>query len=181
MALTKNRMTTFTTQEGVVGLQLELRYYQLLTNPKEIFSYLTPLSITEIWQLDQSPLWSDWEDFIPKPNGKSKIIETPKPMPNLNIKIILWNIRGGSSDTFIPHALTIIQAQNPSIFIILETKSDDSRARHVCRRLGFMDFKAIPASGLRGGIWLFWKNNVDLILYNERPNYFHSLFHFSPS
>ena len=128
--------------------------------------------------MDQSPIWNDWEDFIP--HGKDKISDPPKYMPNLNMKVILWNIRGGSSDTYIPHALTIIQAQNPSIFIILKTKSDESRARQVCRRLGFLDFKAISVAGLRGGIWLLRKNNVDLVLYNERPNYFHSLFHFSP-
>ena len=121
MTLTENRPTSFTILERVVGLQMEFRYCQLLTNPKEIFSYVTPLSITEIviWQLDQSPLWNDWEDFNPKPHGKNKSPDPLKSMPNLNIKIILWNIRGGSSDTFIPHALTIIQAQNPSILSFL--------------------------------------------------------------
>ena len=178
MALTKNRLTTFTVHPGVVGLQLELRFCQILENPKEIFSYLTPLSLTEIWALDQSQHWNDWEDFIPKSHREGK--EVPIMMPDLNIKIALWNIRGGNTDSFIPHALTIIQLQHPTIFIVLETKADENRARTICRKLGFNDFRAIPSSGLRAGIWLFWKNCVDLILYTEKRNYFHSLFHFNP-
>lgn len=33
--------------------------------------------------------------------------------------------------------------------------------------------------GTRGGIWVFWKYGIDLVLFYERsPNYFHALFHF---
>ncbi|XP_056688797.1 uncharacterized protein [Spinacia oleracea] len=69
-------------------------------------------------------------------------------------------------------------SQRPSIFILLETRSDDYRAQEVMIQLKFNQFKVISPTDKRGGIWLFWKNTIDLILFSEDVNQFHVLFHF---
>ncbi|XP_048490396.1 uncharacterized protein LOC125492264 [Beta vulgaris subsp. vulgaris] len=97
------------------------------------------------------------------------------------MKIIIWNVRGASNNTFVPHAWDVVRLNKPSIFIIFETKAEECRARQVTRLLGFDDFKAIPPHGLKGGIWLMWKKSIELVSWSEvSPYYFHSLFKFSP-
>nr|XP_021842389.1 uncharacterized protein LOC110782531 [Spinacia oleracea] len=94
------------------------------------------------------------------------------------MKVCVWNVRGASRDGFIPTAWNIIESQHPSIFILLETKSDDYRAKEVMMQLHFTQFKVISPTDKRGGIWLFWKNSIDLVLFSEDVNQFHVLFHF---
>ncbi|XP_057248280.1 uncharacterized protein LOC130590240 [Beta vulgaris subsp. vulgaris] len=98
------------------------------------------------------------------------------------MKIIAWNVRGASNNAFVPHAWDVVRFHNPSIFVIFETKAEECRARQVSKLLGFDDFKAMPPHGLKGGIWLMWKRNIDLVSWSEvSPYYFHSLFKFSPN
>ncbi|KAL2902013.1 Immunoglobulin superfamily member 6 [Bienertia sinuspersici] len=94
----------------------------------------------------------------------------------IDMKIILWNIGwgGGDTDEFIPRAWEIIYKHHLTIFIFLETKSDDVRARKVLLRLGFQKSKCVHLHGRR--------EKVDLVLFNEgNDDFFHALFHFSPN
>ena len=112
----------------------------------------------------------------------SNTIPHSKNLPDLKMKIITWNVRGASNNAFVPHAWDVVHIHKPSILIIFETKAEECRARQVTRLLGFDDFKAMPPHGLKGGIWLMWKRNVDLVSWSEvSPYYFHSLFKFSPN
>lgn len=45
-------------------------------------------------------------------------------------------------------------------------------------QLKFHDYRVVQSTNRRGGIWLFWKNTVDLTLFSEETNLFHVLFHF---
>ncbi|XP_048491336.1 uncharacterized protein LOC125492674 [Beta vulgaris subsp. vulgaris] len=76
----------------------------------------------------------------------------------------------------------LIFRENSVNLFVEPTKAEECRARQVTRLLGFDDFKAIPPHGLKGGIWLMWKNSVELVSWSEvSPYYFHSLFKFSPN
>ncbi|XP_021753742.1 uncharacterized protein LOC110719145 [Chenopodium quinoa] len=94
------------------------------------------------------------------------------------MKFILWNVRGACRDEFIPHARHLVNIHKSTVFVFLETKSDDLRARQIMLQLGFHDFKAIEANDKRGGIWLLWKSTVDIADYKEDFSFFHVLFHF---
>lgn len=98
------------------------------------------------------------------------------------MKIVLWNVCGATRNEFIPHAWEVIAAHKLSIFIILETKSDGCRATQVSKLLGFDAFEFVKPNGLRGEIWLMYKNSVELIQYQEgiTRNFFHALFKFTP-
>lgn len=89
----------------------------------------------------------------------------------INYNLFYWN-------EFIHSAWSIIDAQNLSVFILLETRSDDHRAREVMQQLRFHDFRVVPPTDKRGGVWLFWKNTIDLILFSSAENMFHVLFKF---
>lgn len=109
-----------------------------------------------------SHIWSDWEPYMPQMKRKGKEftsdnLRVPKALPNLKMKIIVWNVRGASNNAFVPHAWDVVRLNKPSSFIIFEAKAEECRARQVTRLLGFDDFKAIPPYGLKGGIWLMWK------------------------
>uniref|UniRef100_A0A803LUB2 RNase H type-1 domain-containing protein n=1 Tax=Chenopodium quinoa TaxID=63459 RepID=A0A803LUB2_CHEQI len=97
------------------------------------------------------------------------------------MKVVLWNVRGATRNDFIPHAWDIIATHKPSIFIILEAKSNGVRALEVSRMLGFDGLRFIEPNGSRGGIWLMFNAGVELILYNPKSiNFFHALFKFKP-
>ncbi|XP_056685482.1 uncharacterized protein [Spinacia oleracea] len=94
------------------------------------------------------------------------------------MKICMWNVRGANRNLFLSHAKEIGFNQNPDIFIFLETKADGSRARETMLALKFSDFRVVRPIGTRGGIWMFWKKTVDMVLFDAENTYFHSLFHF---
>ncbi|KAL2929294.1 Phenylalanine-4-hydroxylase [Bienertia sinuspersici] len=103
-----------------------------------------------------------------------------RPLPDLNKKIVLWNIRGRNGDEFILHALEIISKHKPTIFIFL-TKADELRGRQIQYRLGFQNFRYINPHGKPGGVWLFWQSIVNIVLFNDgNVDFFHALFHFIP-
>lgn len=94
------------------------------------------------------------------------------------MKICMWNVRGANRNLFMDHAKEVIANQHPDIFIFLETKSDDSRAREVMMELHFHDYRVVRPMATRGGIWIFWKNTIDIVLFDAESNYLHALFHF---
>ncbi|XP_056697424.1 uncharacterized protein [Spinacia oleracea] len=101
-----------------------------------------------------------------------------RPLPNLKMKICLWNVRGACRKDFLPAAWSIIEEQHPHVFVLFETKSDDYRAKEVMFQLKFNDYRVIPPNDKRGGIWLFWKYEVDLVLFTAETSHFHVLFNF---
>ncbi|XP_021764620.1 uncharacterized protein LOC110729219 [Chenopodium quinoa] len=171
-------MKIFMIKKGVLGLQVEVNFWETLNTIRELNLMVLPLKIHDIVLMDRQMTWSDWDKFDPLfCNGFP-----PSEFPDLNMKIVMWNVRGAFRNEFIPHAWDVIVAHKLSIFIILETKSDGTRYTRVSKLLGFDKFEFIKPNGLRGGIWLMYNNNVQLIDYVEghTRNYFHALFKFSP-
>ena len=177
----------FQIQREVVGIQLETRHSLFVREKLEINAMVSPISLMDTWSLGMSQIWKDWEEFLPQMSKKGKEVMNnpsgkPKPLPNLKMKIIIWNVCGASNNAFVPHAWDVVRLNKPSIFIIFEAKAEECRVRQVTRLLGFDDFKAIPPHGLKGGIWLMWKKSIELVSWSEvSPYYFHSLFKFSPN
>lgn len=80
-----------------------------------------------------------------------------------------------------PHAWDLVKEHNPSILVLLETKSGRDRARQIAKKLHFDDFRTVNPLGKRGGIFLFWKNSIVLEDFVEdNRESFHALFQFDP-
>lgn len=45
-------------------------------------------------------------------------------------------------------------------------------------RLRFNDYKVVRPTDKRGGIRMFWKNTINLVLFTADTNHFLALFHF---
>lgn len=183
LGASQNHMVCFLVRREVVGMQLELNYFQMMGKPQEIISLVTPMKIEDIYALNQQRNWMDWERFlVPNPCNSSALpLVSSRPLPNLNMKVIFWNIRGACTDRFLPHALELVHSHRPTIFIVLETKASDERAQFIQRRLNYDNLRTVQPLGKRGGLWMFWKDSVDLVDFvPNTPHYFHALFHFSP-
>ncbi|XP_021855317.1 uncharacterized protein [Spinacia oleracea] len=171
----------FITRSQVVGVQIQARYSKVPMRPKEVHALVTPIRLEDVGPMGVMEFWRDWEEFYmpPYPNPSSTPqVNLQRPLPCLNMKLILWNVRGASKDDFLPYARNIVSNQNPVAFIFLETKADDLRANQVRTQLGFHEFRVVPATSMRGGIWLFWKKDIDLVNYATGDFNFHALFHF---
>lgn len=91
--------------------------------------------------------------------------------------VLLWNIQGVGTNEFVPHLKTLLHIHNPDIVILLETKAGEDKARQDMKQLGFCGYKVAPLVGRKGGIWMIWKTNVQLINFMGPSNrYFHYLF-----
>ncbi|XP_021761442.1 uncharacterized protein LOC110726271 [Chenopodium quinoa] len=145
---------------------------------------MEPLALEDTLTLKQSAAWKDWEKELPfiHPTELKSASYNLLEFPNLNMKIIVWNVRGANRDEFIPQAMDIIATHKPSNFIVLEAKSNGIRAKNVSKLLGFDGLQFIDPNDTRGGIWILYKPTVKLILYDDdRKNYFHALFKFNPN
>lgn len=102
---------------------------------------INAVTLMDSWGLRLYPLW---EEYIPIRSSKGKEpmgMTGPKPLPNLRMKIIAWNVRGASTNAFVPRAWDVIRFHKASIFIFFETKTEKCRARQVIRILDFHDSK----------------------------------------
>ncbi|XP_021765748.1 uncharacterized protein LOC110730268 isoform X1 [Chenopodium quinoa] len=178
-----NLMILAQTQGEVVGLRVDVNFLETSLTTREIQSTLSPLSMIDIFPTPQAQQWEDRKMALPPipPTELKEEYLSPPSFPNLNMKVVLWNVRGATRNDFIPHAWDIIATHKPSIFIILEAKSNGVRALEVSRMLGFDGLRFIEPNGSRGGIWLMFNAGVELILYNPKSiNFFHALFKFKP-
>ncbi|XP_021736898.1 uncharacterized protein LOC110703402 [Chenopodium quinoa] len=174
----EHHMKIFTITKEVVGLQVEVNFWETTNTIREVNSMVVPLKMHDVVLMNRAESWREWDKFDPLFSKGNPVTS----YPDLNMKIVLWNVRGATRNEFIPHAWEVIAAHKPNIFILLETKSDGNRASQVSKLLGFDGFQFINPNGLRGGIWLMYKNSVELTDYqdNHARNYFHALFKFSP-
>ena len=53
----------------------------------------------------------------------------------------------------------------------LETKCSGEHAEGICNRLKFDHWCLVEALGLSGGIWLLWKDTIDLLILKTHPQF----------
>lgn len=63
----------------------------------------------------------------------------------------------------------LIKTHNPTVMALLETKISGSRANEVCKNLNFSNWVRIEAIGYSGGIWIFWKKDMDVSVCLMHP------------
>uniref|UniRef100_A0A803N1W5 Uncharacterized protein n=1 Tax=Chenopodium quinoa TaxID=63459 RepID=A0A803N1W5_CHEQI len=140
-----HHMKIFLIKREEVGFQLEVNFWETVNTIRELNAMMIPLKIHDVVLMDGNYAWRDWDKFDPLCS-----MEDPIPsFPDLNMKIVMWNVRGATRNEFIPPAWDVIMTHKPSVFILLETKSDGCRAAEVSKLLGFDHSKFINPNGLR--------------------------------
>jgi hypothetical protein len=78
------------------------------------------------------------------------------------MKILAWNCRGLALAPTIRVLRALICSHRPDLLFLSETKVSSSRYPFLLHGFGFVDMLEVPLVGSRGGIFLTWKEGVDL-------------------
>lgn len=87
------------------------------------------------------------------------------------MKIISWNCQRAASKRFMRAAMHFIKKYRPSCFCLLETKMSGQGAGDVCFRLGFDHWIRVEAVGMSGGIWVLWKDELNITVIRTHPQF----------
>lgn len=74
---------------------------------------------------------------------------------------ISWNCHILARGPAVRALRALIRKVNPVIVFVMETKLSDSAFANTSMRLRFQNFLSVPSLGLRGGLVLLWRPNVD--------------------
>ena len=74
------------------------------------------------------------------------------------MKLLAWNCRGLRNRRAVQELVDIVQAQGPTIVLLLETWSDQDHMEWVHCQLKFDGCFIVPSNGRGGGLALLWKD-----------------------
>ncbi|KAL3533572.1 hypothetical protein ACH5RR_007093 [Cinchona calisaya] len=75
---------------------------------------------------------------------------------------VIWNGRGVNKPRFKKTINDICELHNPHILVLIETKTKGYMAKKLSDTLGFSHVHIIDTIGFAGGIWMFWKTDVQV-------------------
>jgi exonuclease III len=87
----------------------------------------------------------------------SKVSTSPSPM-----KILAWNCRGLARSPTIRALRALIRIHRPDMVFLSETKVSSSHFHPSLFGLGFSAWLKVPPFGFQGGLYLAWKQGVDI-------------------
>ena len=82
---------------------------------------------------------------------------------------IVWNCRGVGNSRTVRDLDDLVRSHNPKLVFLSETMISESRVKSLRWRLGLKGCLAVDSHGKRGGIALFWDENIliDLLSMGE--------------
>jgi exonuclease III len=82
---------------------------------------------------------------------------------------MFWNCRGLGNYATIRELCTLVAQNRPSVLCVLETQVQNNRVKNLARSLGFDNCYAVSSDGRKGGIAMYWNNNLtmELIHYSQ--------------
>ncbi|XP_074268116.1 uncharacterized protein LOC141591623 [Silene latifolia] len=96
---------------------------------------------------------------------------TNAPLMPASMNILYWNCRGIARPSFRTHLSYLINAHNPSIVILSETRVSSPNCLSIVRKLPFDSVELLDPVGFTGGIIILWngvKTAVPLIKKGEQ-------------
>ena len=80
----------------------------------------------------------------------------------MSISIMFWNVQGAASGEFRCSFRTIIKNYNPSMVVLMEPCISEVKADDFIKKSGFDYSHRVEAVGFSGGIWLLWRNSIEV-------------------
>ncbi|XP_057999359.1 uncharacterized protein LOC110643786 [Hevea brasiliensis] len=74
--------------------------------------------------------------------------------------IVTWNIQGAAGRHSLRALKDLCRHHKSMILVLIETKISGPRADVISLSLGFGNWVRVEATGLSGGIWIFWNTDV---------------------
>ena len=84
---------------------------------------------------------------------------------------LAWNCRGLGNLRTGRELVKIIQAKDPAVVFLAETLTDDARLEVIQRSIGFDHRWVVPRVGRGGGLDLYWKVSINLMVEDSDRYY----------
>ena len=89
-----------------------------------------------------------------------------------------WNCQGLGNVLTIRRVKEIHRSISPDVMFLMETKNSDEFIKSKFQCLHYEHQFSIPPNGLSGGLYLFWKEGVDISILDSSPNMIYTLITF---
>lgn len=90
---------------------------------------------------------------------------------------LIWNARGLGSPRAFRSLRQLIADHNPSLLFISESKVSRNKCQRWREIFGFSGQFIVDANGKRGGLLLFWKSNMEVVIQSFSKGHIDSIIH----
>lgn len=87
------------------------------------------------------------------------------------MSLLCWNCRELGNPQTIRELDDLVWAQDPTVVFLAKIWLDEARLTGLKERMGFGDSFGVSRVTRGGGLALFWKKEIDLLVENASPNY----------
>lgn len=93
----------------------------------------------------------------------------------MNHSIFAWNCQGAASGSFHRILRSLLKGYRPHIVILVEPRISGKQADKAIRKINYPYSHRIEATGFSGGIWLLWKDDVNMKILHNHKQFMHAL------
>ena len=84
---------------------------------------------------------------------------------------LVWNCRGLGNPRTVRELGDLIRAKDSFVVFVAETRTNEARLNQILRDINFDNKWVVPREGHGGGLTLFWKSSVNLVI-KDSSNYY---------
>ncbi|XP_019171913.1 PREDICTED: uncharacterized protein LOC109167347 [Ipomoea nil] len=87
------------------------------------------------------------------------------------ISCMFWNCQGAGGKPFLRVLKHLINSYKPGIVSLFEPKVSGGQANDICTKIGFSNWIRVEAVDFSSGIWVFWKDPMQISVLRTHPQY----------
>ncbi|KAA3453866.1 reverse transcriptase [Gossypium australe] len=88
-----------------------------------------------------------------------------------SLKIFAWNCQGCARRNFIRSFREYNEEHRPDIICLVEPRVSGNKANLIIEKLGFSYSHRVEAVGFSGGIWVGWKDSIQIKIIQNHPQF----------